>query len=301
MPFFGFPFWGIANELSMIHTKQTQAQKENVNLLMAEFNYWSNIAVSRLKWANLPKTVDERLLNMGLYLSGHCAFFNHETLGLIALPCDAGNRFNLFYQPTAVTAQGYDQTFYLNNEQTADHEFEILRYTPSGMPQAVNVMIIVSRMTDILRAIDVLTQRLKRPYIIACEEKEKLTIINTFKQIKDNEELILALKDYGLGDRSIQVIPTVQTSDFSSLWESYKRYEIKLCTLLGIDNKGYDKKERLLVDEVNANNMIIKMSDDVNIKELKLCLANVNRTFGTDISVEIENQEMYTDGGGDYS
>lgn len=294
--FFGYSMWsGMPNsQLSMIVNKKSEAQAENIHLLMVEFNYWSNLAVSRLKWSGLPDSIDERLLNMGLYFSGNVAFFEHEDLGLIALPSNAGNRFNLLYQPITVTASGYNQTFNLSNANTSDkHTFELVRYTPSGMPLAVAVMSLVVRMTDVLRAIDVIVQRHKRPYVILCEEKERMTIQNAIKRVKDNEDLILALKDYGLGDRAIQIAPTPAIADFNSLWETYKRYETKLYTLLGIDNKDGEKKERLVVDEVNANNMVIQMSDTVSLKELTLCLENVNRTFGTNISVDIENKAMY--------
>lgn len=296
--FFGSNMWGLfgQSQLSMIVSKKSAAQDANVSLLANEFNYWSNLAVSRLKWTGLPDTVDERLLNMGLYFYGHVAFFRHETLGLIALPCNNGDRFNLLYQPIQVTASGYDNTFTLSNTNTAsEHQFEFVRYTPSGMPQAIGVMSLVARMVDIMRAVDVLTQRMKRPYIITCEEKERMTILNLLKKIKDNEDIVLGLKDYGLGNRSINVAPTPPVTDFTTLWDSYRQYETRLYTILGIDNKGYEKKERLLVDEVNANNMVIQMADNVNLKELRLGLSRVNSTFGTKIEVDIDNKTMYNE------
>lgn len=296
VPFFGAGMWNFfgTSQLSMIVNKRSEAQNENMFLLANEFNYWSNLAVSRLKWTGLPDTVDERLLNMGLYFYGHVAFFEHGTLGLIALPCNDGDRFNLFGQPIQVTASGYDNSFTLSNVNTeTGHQFEFVRYTPSGMPQAVGVMCLVARMVDLMRSVDVLAQRMKRPYIITCEEKERVTILNILKKIKDNEDLVLGLKDYGLGNKSINIAPTPAVTDFACLWDSYKQYETRLYTILGIDNKGYEKKERLLVDEVNANNMVIQMADTVNLKELRLGLARVNKTFGTQISVEIENKTMY--------
>lgn len=292
---FGWQMWSsfTNSQLTMITAKRSDAQNANVELLINEFNYWSNLAVSRLKWDNLPKTVDPRLLNMGLYFSGNVAFFRHNTLGLIALPCDNGSRFNLLYQPIEVTAYGYDEQFRLSNIGTEEKQFELVRATPTSMPQAVGVMAIVCRMTDILRSIDVIIQRMKRPYIITCEEKERLTIMNLMKKIKDNEDLILGLKDYGLDGRAVDIISTKTDTNLSEIWECYKLYETKLYTMLGIDNRGYEKKERLVVDEVNANNMVIQMADDVNLLEIRNGIARVNETFGTDIKVEIENKTMY--------
>lgn len=294
---------GIQNsQLSMLYNKVTGAQYENLALLADTYNRWCNIGVSRLTWEGLPSGVDERLLNMGLFLNGTVAFFVDDTLGLIALPCNQGNRFNLFYQPVEVTAFGYDKSFTLSNMGVRENEglydvslptFEMVRFTPTGVPVAITVFNLVKRMVDIMRSIDVIAQRMKRPYILLCDEKERLTFQNLFKNIKDNEEIILGSKNYGLKERSIEVAPTPATGDLKALWESYKAYETMLYTVMGIDNTGYEKKERLVVDEVNANNMVIQMADEVNIKELRLGLNRVNKRFNTSISVDIKREKTY--------
>lgn len=285
---------GSFSELALC-MKTSKAQHKNMTALTDMFNRWSNIAVSRLRWEGLPGTVDERLLNMGLYLVGSVAFFVHETLGLIALPCTPGDRFNLLYQPISVTASGYGATFRLTNGISEDvpsaepkDEFAMVRFTPTGVPVAASVFNLVSRMADILRSIDVVAARMKRPYLILCEEKERMTIDNLMKQVTDNEELILASKNYGLKDRAIEIAPTPSVGDLNALWNTYKDYETILYTMMGIDNTGYQKKERLIVDEVGANNMVVHMADEVNLKELRLGLERVNTVFGTNISVAMD-------------
>lgn len=298
--FFGFNMlqgMGQNSQLYML-MEGSKAQHKNMQMLMDMFNRWSNIAVSRLKWVGLPDTVDKRVLNMGLYLAGNVAFFEHDELGLIALPCTPGDRFNLLYQPISVTAWGYGYSTQLTNGISIDDptaepkdKFAMVRFTPTGMPVAMSVFNLVYRMSDILRSIDVVAQRMKRPYIILCEEKERLTIDNLFKQIKDNEELILGSKGYGLKDTAIEIAPTPSVGDLNALWATYKDYETMLYTMMGIDNVGYGKKERMITDEVNANNMVVRMADAVNLKELELGLSRVNTVFGTNISVEIDKTE----------
>lgn len=295
---------GMSSQLGMIYNKATNAQSENLQLLADTYNRWCNIGVSRLTWRGLPSSVDERLLNMGLFLNGIVAFFNHDVLGLIALPCDPGNRFNLLYQPTQVTAYGHGASFVLSNERAVEDNgmyssendgFEVVRFTPTGIPVAITVFNLVKRMTDIMRSIDVVAQRMKRPYVFICDEKERLTYQNLFKKVKDNEELILGQKNFALNESHIDVAPTPSTGDLNALWNSYKNYETMLYTVMGIDNSGYEKKERLVVDEVNANNMVIDMSDEVNLKEMKLGLQRVNARFGTNIDVEITRQMIKDD------
>lgn len=291
------------SELTMLTSKKTQAQQENMILFADMFNYYANIGVSRFVWSGLPETVDERLLNMGLFFSGNVAFFNHEMLGLIALPCNNGNRFNLLYQPIEVTAYGYDYSFTLRNLVSTDpsipeQKFGFVRATPSGIPQALYMAHLLIRMADVLRALDVLCQRMKRPYVILCDEKERMTMVNLFKNIKDNEDLILGMKDYNFKNgKSVEIAPTPSPENLKSLWDSYKEYETQLLTMMGIDNKGYDKKERLLVDEVNANNMLINFSSVAMEKEINLGLSRVNEMFGTNITVQVKTMNDTEFGG----
>ena len=53
------------NPLGDMYVK-TEAQMENSKLFMEMYNRYSNIAVTRYDWKNLPIGVNERLLNMSL-------------------------------------------------------------------------------------------------------------------------------------------------------------------------------------------------------------------------------------------
>lgn len=283
MILFGSNLLGQQNsELSMRY-KKSQAQQENVNLFTEMYNHYSNLAVTRFDWKGLPAGVNERILNLGLYMYGSVAFFEHETLGITALPCTANN-YNILYEPTNVTVYGYGYSRQLNSID----QFGYLRVSPSGFPLAITVFDYVARMCDILRSIDVIAQRMKRPFIIACDEKQRLTFQNLFKNIKDNEELILGLKDYPLEKQNIDVSPLPNMSGLDKLWESYSRYEEILCARLGINTVNDNKRERMIVDEANANNMAVEMNNEVNIKQLTIDLDAVNKLFNLSISVEVK-------------
>lgn len=289
--FFGSSFLNQINGSELGMRMKTDAQQNNQSLFMELFNRWSNLAITRFDWQNLPLGVDERVLNMGLYLQGSCAFFKHEALDLTALPCTLGNTFNILWQPTSVTVHGFGFSKTLLDPA----EFGFVRATPSGIPLAITVYEYTKRMADCLRAIDVLCQRMKRPYVIMANEKQRLTIQNLFKNIKDNEEIIITNKDFPIDGSSFDVAPLPWSGNLTQLWETYKKYERILYTALGINTVDNEKKERVVVDEVNANNMVIEMSNEVSIKEITLCLEDVNRKFGTDISVEMKELSAYSE------
>ena len=66
---------------------------------------------------------------------------------------------------------------------------------------------------------------------------------------------------------------------------------------LGINNNNMDKKERQISDEVNSNLEQITMSRMVGLNSRKQGADQINRMFGTNISVEYNEElnKMYTD------
>ena len=87
--------------------------------------------------------------------------------------------------------------------------------------------------------------------------------------------------------------PLPSIGNIDQLWKTYRTYEDILYSAIGLDSKGDDKKERLLVDEVNANNMVTEMANEVNLKQLRLDIEKVNRRYGTNIEVDIKELSTY--------
>ena len=57
-------------------------------------------------------------------------------------------------------------------------------------------------------------------------------------------------------------------------------------TDLGVNNANMDKKERMVANEVEANNEQVKACEDVMLKARQEACKQINRIFGTNISVE---------------
>lgn len=260
--------------------KASEAQIENNILFQELFNRFSNIAVTRLDWQGLPKSVNERFLNQTLYLFGMAAYFNDENLGNLALPCTYGGEFNIYYEPTAVNVHsfGYDKLLRRN-------EFVLIRNNPTCTPTAFAVYEYTRRMSDVLRTIDVLCKKMKQPFIFFCEEKQRMTFLNLFKKIQDNEPIILGVKDYDMKRNMYDMKETKIDTDLVRMWEVFHSYETLLYTALGINSNAQPKRERLLVDEVNANNMVTDISMEVSLKELQTAAEDINEKYGTNISV----------------
>ena len=66
-------------------------------------------------------------------------------------------------------------------------------------------------------------------------------------------------------------------------------------TLLGIENANMDKKERLVADEVNANNQQVIASRNIWLSERKKAIEKLNNKFNLNASVEFAPYEDFED------
>lgn len=293
--FFGQPFVCLPMGHSLLgQAMKTEAQNENAITFIDMFNRYSNIGVTRINWEGLPDSVSERFINLSLYFYGKAAFFWDDNLGFMCLPCTDSGEYNAYYEPTRVRVFSFNYERVLEKDQ-----FVYIRNNPTCTPTAFTVWNCVKRMSDIIRTLDTALIQMKRPYILLCEEKERLTYLNAMKQVKDNEWMILGDRNFSLAGKK----PTMEKIDMrveyklEELWQSYREFENILYTALGIDSAANEKKERLLVDEVNADVMVTEMSLETTLKELNLACDKINEKWGLDLSVHMQRIKDYQSGG----
>ena len=117
----------------------------------------------------------------------------------------------------------------------------------------------------------------------------ELTVKNIYKKIDKGEEVIFAdAKITNGGDLGIQVLKTDAKYIVNDLQEHKNNIINELLTKLGLNNSSVsgNKKERLLVDEVNVNNGQILMYLDIEYKNRLIACENINKKFGLNVKVE---------------
>jgi len=63
-------------------------------------------------------------------------------------------------------------------------------------------------------------------------------------------------------------------------------------TFLGIDNFNIDKKERVIVDEANANNDLINQNAEIMLNARKKAVDEINKKFNLNITVKLRNDKV---------
>ena len=251
----------------------------NLSILLNEIML---LALNRFKWTNLPDGMESRHIERALFEHGQCAFFEREEGGLLCLPCSAGNGYNVYGEPMGVNITGVGYSTYKN----IDEVVRILN-NDRGIPTTP----MVYKYANLLNEIEVTQSRnLKHqrvPYIIPTTKDNELTVKNIYKKIDEGNEVIFVdSKLSNGGDIGIQVLKTDSKYIVNDLQEHKNNIINELLTKLGLNNSSINKKERLLVDEVNVNNGQILMYLDIEYKNRVLACEQINKKFGLNIQVE---------------
>ena len=78
--------------------------------------------------------------------------------------------------------------------------------------------------------------------------------------------------------------------------DDMRKWELKFDTDFGINNSSIEKKERMLVDEINSNNEEIRLWSDLALEQLQQGCAEARRLFGINIDVKYRLKGGEADG-----
>ena len=256
------------------------------------YNRLTELALSMFEWKNLPKTVDQRFLEMCLYSDGMCVFFEDEVLGYLGLRCMIGGRLNVYQIPTdrkAYATNGYQKSLDGTNSVII---FNNYLHTNSML----DVEMFSKRLYNLDRAIDVNANAQKTPVLIQCDESQRLTMLNLYKKYDGNEPFIFGSK--GLDANGIKVLQTGAPYVADKLYELKTQIWNEALTYLGISNINVVKKERMITDEVTRNQGGTVASRYSRLETRRQACKQINEMFGLDIWVDyredfqdIEEQE----------
>lgn len=251
----------------------------NNRTYMQYYNRLTELALSMFEWKNLPKTVDQRFLEMCLFSDGMCVFFEDEVLGYLGLRCMIGGRLNVYQIPTdrrAYATNGYQKDL---NGQNSVIIFNNYLHTNSML----DVEMFSKRLYNLDRAIDVNANAQKTPVLIQCDESQRLTMKNLYKQYEGNEPFIFGSK--GLDANGLKVLQTGAPYVADKLYELKTQIWNEALTYLGISNINVVKKERMITDEVTRNQGGTVASRYSRLESRRQACKQINEMFGLDIWV----------------
>ena len=274
-------FWNSANdnEWSAIHY----------------LNRLTELAMAMFEWKNLPPTIDWRFLEYTLYYDGKALWFYEDGIGdYVVTKCAMSGKMNFYRVPNdrrAYADNGYQRNF-------TDKDSVVIFNNMLRLPSYPAMTFYARKLWEIDRVIDVNIKAQKTPVLILANEDERLTMKNVYQQYDGNQPFNFGSKNMGLKD-NITVLKTDAPYLADKLMEQKNQIWNEAMTYLGISNVSYQKKERLISDEVTRSMGGTIASRQSRLEMRKEACDQINRMFGTNIDVdfredyrEFESEEM---------
>ena len=238
------------------------------------------LAKSVYKWENLPNKINERWIENFLFDHGKCVFFKDEKRGFMVAECTIDGDLNNYEDPVSVTPCGIDVEA---NPLIVGKDCVLLRNNDLMLPTRDTLMLFAYRLAHISRTIDVNVNAQKTPVMITTTEKQKLSLKNIYAQWNGNEPVIFGDKNFD--PELMRVLKTDAPIVFPELQMHKIDIWNECLTFLGINNANTEKRERMITDEVEANNDHIDLSAKCFLKARERGCEEIKLVFGEEVSV----------------
>lgn len=246
----------------------------NKRTMQDYFDRLSLIATSIFTWEGLDEIGgDSRFLEQCLFKYGRACFIKDKELGYMTINANPSDKLNHYNLPVRINAWsvGYsknydfdDCVYIMNNEMQ--------------LPTISTIELFALRLYEAERTIDVNIKAQKTPVLIEGDAKSMLTLKNLYMKFSGNEPFIYGNKNFNL-DKALNVLKT-DAPFIADKLQDYKHEVWNEClTFLGINNANTDKKERLVTDEVNSNNDLIKFYFNCFYKTRKKACDEINKKY----------------------
>ena len=260
----------------------------------------SELAMSMFKWKNLPDSVDPRFLEYTLFYEGAAVFFKDNDLTVRNLPKGEQNPLTGTYLALQVVLGGDLDVYRVPNNRKAyavntynkkltAEDSVIIWNNMIRLPEYGRMMFYAEKLAQIDRAIDVNVKGQRFPIAILCDESQRLTMKQVYKQYDGNEPFIFGDKSLDLS--GIQVINTGSPYVADKLQQLKNNIWAEAMMCLGIPNSPSEKKERLVANEAKVSQGGTLASRSSRLEMRKRACDEINKMFGLAIDVEY-NQDL---------
>ena len=269
---------------------------DNVNSFIKYRDQLMELGMTMIGWdfSKISKEkrqfLNQRQIEYHEYFKGATIFFEDKELGAyLCLPVILGGEFDLDDTPkkrVAYAKNGYRKELDETNSVIIYNNY--LR-----KPSCYTVNHYANRLADLENAIDVNCKAQKTPVAIICDENERLSMENLYEKYEGNYPFI-----FGERDLDLKGIRAIQTG---APFVADKMYQIKMqiwneaLTHLGISNISYQKKERLVSDEVIRNMGGTIASRYSRLEVRRDAVDKIKDIFGIEIDVDFREDFRQTD------
>lgn len=240
----------------------------------------TELAISMFEWKGLPETVDPRYLELHLFENGCMVYFNDEVIGDLCLDCIVSGRLDVYGVP--LIRRAYSS--YNNYQKMLKSDNSVVIYNNMLRTNSIlDVKMFARRLYNLDRIIDVNSNAQKTPVLVRASEKQRLTMLNLYKEFDGNAPFIFGDKNLDMND--LTVLKTDAPFVADKIYQLKTQIWNEALTYLGISNVNIMKKERLVSDEVIRNQGGTIANRYSRLDSRRQAVEKINKMFGTNIEV----------------
>lgn len=241
--------------------------------------YLTQKAISVFDW-DIPEEWGRDYMLYGLYLFGHIAMVRTPEYGIIPQVCTLSG-YDVFYRPTRAMI---GNPLIREKEYTLHKDAELLKLTPDYGGIYDKIQYYASMMSLIAEDAGVNLVNSKLSYVFAAGNKTSAeSLKKMFDGIASGEPAVFADKklyhDDGTPAWDTFQQNVSQNYITSDLLQDLRTVENDFCTDVGIPNANLTKRERMITDEVNANNIETSATAELWLDTMHRCIRDIERTF----------------------
>ena len=259
---------------------------DNVYTLEQYISILQGIAISMFEWKNVPDSIDTRYIERSLFREGSAIYFNDEVLNEdLCLSMISQGQFDVYGVP--VKRMAFSK--YNNYQKELNKENSVVIWNNlDRLPSYPIIMCLANRLYNLDRIIDVNANAQKTPILIRCDEKQRLTLKNAFKEFNGNSPVIYA--DNNFDPESLTVLKTDAPYISDKIYDLKTNLWNEALTYLGIPSANVMKKERLIKDEVLRGLGGTLANRYSRLEARQHAVEQINKMFGTNIEVGIREE-----------
>lgn len=234
-------------------------------------------------------------IERALMYSGMCAIFRNNNGKVVALPC-VMQKLNQYGRPSTVMAYRFAY------QEHPDVENPKLEPMTQNLVVGKDCALILnnSNRTSSMLMVQPYITRLSK---IWKEHGNNLSMSRVFAMVSGLSETIEALtnKYEKMLESGILCVPA---TDVEMMTKQFQKFDLnveyrgeqyqkdwdetwaKMLTALGLNNVGTEKRERLLVDEISANNEVLTIIRNSTYKYREAGIKQANKLFGTNLKIK---------------
>lgn len=258
---------------------------------------FTNIALSCVKWNNMPDTVDPRALEW-ILLNYGCGALFEDNGGILFAQASGNNMLNMYWNPNRVFMTSPNGDHWERQADTWVLDGKVMPPNAAvcwdnmqRLPLMTVIRTYSERIAHCDAVLDTNIEAQKTPWITAAPPEQKRNARRWQQRLESNDQYIPVNDDSALPFTLDTKAPYIA----NELKVTQNTLVNECLTFLGVDNSSTDKKERVQTAEVLSNNEQVSLMRESRLKCRRQFAERANELFGLQLEPEWAVEGVYAD------